>query len=34
VKGAEKLGVPQQILGLLEDGIVLSGGTRLLRKKA
>jgi uncharacterized membrane protein len=33
VKGAEKLGVPDQILALLEDGIVLFGGTRLLRKQ-
>ncbi len=31
VKGSEKLGVPGQILALLEDGIVLFGGTRLLR---
>jgi uncharacterized membrane protein len=31
VKGAEKLGVPAQILGLLEDGIVLFGGTYLPR---
>ena len=33
VKGPEKLGAPSLILGLLEDGIVLFGGTRLLRKK-
>jgi uncharacterized membrane protein len=32
-KGAETLGVPDPILGLLEDGIVLFGGTRLLRNK-
>ena len=31
VQGTEKLGVPDQILALLEDGIVLFGGTRLLR---
>lgn len=30
----EKLGVPGPILGLLEDGIVLLGGKRLLRSKA
>lgn len=30
-KGAEKLGVPDQILGLLEDGVVLLGGTYLPR---
>jgi uncharacterized membrane protein len=29
--GTEKLGLPDPILGLLEDGIVLFGGTRLLR---
>jgi uncharacterized membrane protein len=33
VEGPEKLGVSSLILGLLEDGIVLFGGTRLLRKK-
>jgi uncharacterized membrane protein len=33
VKGSEKLGVPDLILGLVEDGIVLLGGTRLLRRK-
>jgi uncharacterized membrane protein len=33
VRGTEKLGVPDPILALLEDGIVLFGGTRLLRKK-
>ncbi len=33
-RGAEKLGAPQQFLGLLEDGIVLFGGTRLLRSNA
>ena len=32
VKGTEKLGVPGQLLGLLEDGVVLSLGTRLLRQ--
>ena len=31
VKGPEKLGVPSIILGLLEDGLVLSGGTYLSR---
>ena len=29
--GTEMLGLPDPILGLLEDGIVLFGGTRLLR---
>ena len=33
LKGAEKLGVPDPILGLLEDGIVLFAGTRLLRRR-
>ncbi len=33
VSGTENLGIPNPILGLLEDGIVLFGGTRLLRKK-
>jgi len=31
MQGTEKLGVPDQILALLEDSIVLFGGTRLLR---
>jgi uncharacterized membrane protein len=31
MQGTQKLGVPDQILALLEDGIVLFGGTRLLR---
>lgn len=34
VKGTEKLGVPGLILGLVEDGIVLFGGTRLLRRES
>ena len=33
VNGAEKLGLPDTVLALVEDGIVLFGGTRLLRKK-
>lgn len=33
-KGAEKLGVPDLILGLLEDGVVLFGGSRLLRRRS
>ncbi len=33
VKAPEQLGVPSLVLGLLEDGLVLFGGTRLLRKK-
>ena len=32
--GAEKLGLPDIVLALVEDGIVLFGGTRLLRKKS
>ncbi len=32
VRGPEKLGVPSSVLGLLEDGIVLSFGTHLLRR--
>jgi uncharacterized membrane protein len=32
VRGPEKLGVPSSVLGLLEDGVVLSFGTRLLRQ--
>jgi uncharacterized membrane protein len=32
-KGVQKLSIPDQILGFLEDGVVLFGGTRLLRKK-
>jgi len=31
-KGTERLGVPDQMLGFVEDGIVLFGGTRLLRR--
>jgi uncharacterized membrane protein len=34
VKGTEKLGVPDPVLGLLEDGIVLFAGTHLLRRKS
>ncbi len=34
LKGTEKLGVPDPVLGLLEDGIVLFAGTRLLREKS
>ena len=33
VEGTEKLGVPNPVAGLLEDGIVLFSGTHLLRKK-
>ena len=33
-KGAQKLGVPDPILGLLEDGVVLFGGSRLLRRRS
>jgi uncharacterized membrane protein len=32
VEGAQRLKVPSPVLGLLEDGIVLFGGTRLLRR--
>ncbi len=32
VRGTEKLGVPDPILALLEDGIVLFGGSYLLRR--
>ncbi len=32
VKGTERLRMPGQLLGFLEDGIVLSLGTRLLRQ--
>ncbi len=32
VRGTQKLGVPGSVLGFLEDGIVLFGGTRLLRR--
>ena len=32
VRGTEKLGVPDPILALLEDGIVLLGGSYLLRR--
>lgn len=31
-EGTEKLGLPDIVLALVEDGIVLFGGTRLLRK--
>ena len=34
VEGAAKLGLPDLILAFVEDGIVLFGGTRLLRKKS
>jgi len=33
VRGPEKLGVPSSVLGFLEDGVVLFGGTRLLRSR-
>lgn len=33
-EGNEKFGVPNLIMGLLEDGVVLFGGTRLLRSEA
>ena len=33
VEATDKLGVPNSVAGLLEDGIVLFSGTRLLRKK-
>jgi uncharacterized membrane protein len=33
VEATDKLGVPNPVAGLLEDGIVLFSGTRLLRKK-
>lgn len=33
-KGAEKLGVPDPILGLLEDSVVLFGGSRFLRRRS
>ena len=32
VRGPEKLGVPSSVLGLIEDGIVLSFGTYLLQQ--
>lgn len=31
-RGTQKLGVPDPVLGLVEDGIVLFGGTHLLRR--
>jgi len=34
VEGTEKLGLPDLVLALVEDGVVLLGATRLLRKKA
>ena len=33
-EGTEKLGLPDIVLAFVEDGIVLFGGTRLLRKKS
>ena len=32
-QGAQRLGVPDLVLALLEDGLVLVAGTRLLRRK-
>jgi uncharacterized membrane protein len=33
-KGAENLGVPDPVLALLEDSVVLFGGSRLLRRRS
>ena len=34
IEGTQKLGLPNLVLAFVEDGIVLLGGTRLLRKKS